>query len=173
MSLKLWKKVKGTKVPFFIEEKMLRDQIKKLVEEKIAGTDCFLVDVKVSPSKVIVYIDQVEGIKIEDCTEVSRFLLSELEATDVWEHHELEVSSPGMDEPLKVLPQYQKRIGREVSVITYDGLKHVGILEAASDLGIELNETVTRKEKGKKEKIKQSVHLQFSQIKETKVVFSF
>lgn len=152
---------------------MLRDQIKKLVEERIAATGCFLVDVKVSLSKVMVYIDRAEGIKIEDCAGVSRFLLQEPEIADVWEHHELEVSSPGMDEPLKVLPQYQKRIGKEVSVITFDGLKHVGILEAASDSGIDLNETRIRKTKGKKEKSVQLVHLPFEQIKETKVVFVF
>ena len=152
---------------------MLRDQIKKLVEEKITGTECFLVDVKVSPSKVMVFIDKADGIKIEDCVSVSRFLQETLETEGVWESHELEVSSPGMDEPLKVLPQYQKRIGREVSVITFDGLKHTGILEAATEDGIELNETVVRKEKGKKEKIKQSIHLPFTQIKETKVAFSF
>jgi len=152
---------------------MLKDQIKKLVEEKIAGTDCFLVDVKLSPSKVTVYIDKSDGIKIEDCSAVSRFLMDELEGTDIWEHHELEVSSPGMDEPLKVLPQYQKRIGKEISVITFDGLKHVGILKGATDQGIELNETVVRKDKGKRERIIQLVNLPFAEIKETKDVFSF
>ena len=151
---------------------MLRDQIKKLVEDKIEGTDCFLVEVKVSPSKVMVYIDKPVGLKIEDCVEVNRFLLIEPELETVWEHHELEVSSPGMDEPLKVLPQYQKRVGREVSVVTFDGLKHTGILKEANDAGIELNEMITRKTNGKKEKITQSVHLPFAQIKETKIVFS-
>ena len=124
---------------------MLRDQIKQLVESKIAGTDCFLVDVKVSPSRVLVFIDKPVGIKIEDCAEVSRFLLNDAGLDDVWELHELEVSSPGMDEPLKVLPQYQKRLGREVSVVTFDGLKHQGVLQAATEEGIELNELIVRK----------------------------
>lgn len=151
---------------------MLRDQIKKLVENKIEGTECFLVEVKASPSKVMVYIDKPAGLKIEDCVEVNRFLLNEPELAEVWEHHELEVSSPGMDEPLKVLPQYQKRVGREVSVVTFDGLKHTGILKAASYDGIELHEMILRKTNGKKEKIIQPVHLTFTQIKETKIIFS-
>jgi ribosome maturation factor RimP len=52
----------------------LNDQIHSLVQEKIAGTENFLVEVKVSPSKVIVLIDHPQGIKIEDCVAVSRFL---------------------------------------------------------------------------------------------------
>jgi len=152
---------------------MLKDDIKKWVEEKITGTDCFLVDVKISPSKIMVYIDKPTGIHIEDCVAVSRFLQEQLEPTDVLEKHELEVSSPGMDEPLKVLQQYQKRIGREVSVVTFDGLKHTGILRNASDLVVELEETLTKKVNGKKEKITEIITLPFAQIKETKVVVSF
>lgn len=173
MSSKIYgRQGRGQKSPFLLK-KMLRDQIIKLVEEKISGSDCFLVDVKVSPSKAMVYIDKAAGIKIEDCVEVNRFLMQVPELVDEWEHHELEVSSPGMDEPLKVLPQYQKRIGREVSVVTFDGLKHVGILEAASEAGIELNETLIKKTNGKKVKSIQAVHLPFDQIKETKIVFVF
>jgi ribosome maturation factor RimP len=152
---------------------MLREQVIKLVEESITGTDCFLVDVKVSPSKVIVYIDRAEGIKIEDCVSLSRFLQEKLDVDGVWDQHELEVSSPGMDEPLKVLPQYMKRIGGKVNVITFDGLKHTGILESASENGIDLNETIIKKENGKKEKLTQTIHLPFEQIKETKVEFTF
>ncbi len=146
---------------------MLKEQIKTLVEEKIAGTDCFLVDVKISPSKIMVFIDKPAGIKVEDCVEVSRFLQERLEEGNILENHELEVSSPGMEEPLKVLQQYRKRIGREVSVVTFDGLKHFGILEDANEEGIVL------KEKRKKENTARQVHLPFEQIKETKVVFSF
>jgi ribosome maturation factor RimP len=163
----------GQQSPFLLEKKMLKEQIRKLVEEKISGTDCFLVDVKVSPSKIMVYIDKPAGIKVEDCIELNRFLQQQLEETDVLEHHELEVSSPGMDEPLKVLQQYLKRIGREVSVVTFDGLKHVGILESADDNEIVLLETIIKKENGRKEKTVQNTHLPLSNIKETKVIFSF
>ncbi len=152
---------------------MLKEQIQKLVEEKISGTDCFLVEVKVSPSKIIVSIDKPEGIKIEECIAVNRFLQEQLEESGVLETHELEVSSPGMEEPLKVFQQYKKRIGREISVVTFDGMKHHGILQEVSDSGIMMDETIVKKENGKKEKRVHQIHLSFPEIKETRVVFSF
>ncbi|MCX6292018.1 MAG: ribosome assembly cofactor RimP [Bacteroidetes bacterium] len=144
-----------------------------MVEEKIAGTEIFLVDIKLSPSKIMVYIDRPEGIKIEDCVAVSKHVQDQLEESNILEHHELEVSSPGMDEPLKVLPQYRKRIGKEVNVVTFDGLKHSGILESADENGIVLKEIIARKEKGKKEKSIVFNPFSFTQIKETKIAFSF
>jgi ribosome maturation factor RimP len=152
---------------------MLKEEFKKLVEEKIAGTNTYLVDIKISPARVQVFVDKPTAIKIEDCAEISRYLHQQLEESGFWENHELEVSSPGMDEPLKVLQQYQKRIGKEISVITFDGLKHKGILKAATDIEITMEETVIRKVDGKKEKITHTLQLPFSMIKETKIEFSF
>ncbi len=152
---------------------MLKEEIKKIVEEKIAGTDCYLVDVKVSPSRVMVFIDKPTAIKIEDCVEISRHLQQQLEESGVWENHELEVSSPGMGEPLKVPQQYQKSIGRQVSIVTFNGLKHSGILKSASTSEVEVEETFTRKTDGRKEKISQIIHLPFSEIKETKIEFQW
>ncbi len=152
---------------------MLKEEIKKLVEDKIAGSDCYLVDVRVSPSKVMVFIDKPTAIQIEDCAEISRHLQQQLEESGVWEHHELEVSSPGMDEPFKVPQQYTKRIGREVSIVTFDGLKHIGTLKTVSETGVELEESVAKKVDNKKEKVIQTILLPFSAIKETKLEFSF
>jgi hypothetical protein len=64
-----------------------------------------------------------------------------------------------------VIQQYQKRTGKEISVITFDGLRHEGLLEGVNVNGIALKETVIKKEKGKKEKITRHVELPFSQIK--------
>jgi ribosome maturation factor RimP len=152
---------------------MLKEEIIQLVEEKIAGTEVYLVDVKVSPSRVMVFIDKPTAIKIEDCVEISRHLQQKLEGSQVWEHHELEVSSPGMDEPLKVPQQYQKRIGQTVSIVTFDGLKHTGILKAATDSGIEIEETITKKVDGKKQKTIQALQLSFADIKETRIEFQW
>jgi len=107
---------------------MLKDQIKKLIEEKIRGTECFLVEVKISPSKIMVYLDKSPGISLDDCITMTRYLQEQLDSTDVLEQYELEVSSPGLDEPFKVAEQYGKNIGEEVSVVTFDGMKHTGIL---------------------------------------------
>ncbi|MBK6445064.1 MAG: ribosome assembly cofactor RimP [Bacteroidetes bacterium] len=151
----------------------LNDQIHSLVQEKIAGTENFLVEVKVSPSKVIVLIDHPQGIKIEDCVAVSRFLQEKLDTTDVFEKHELEVGSPGMEEPLKVLQQYIKRLGKNVAVTTFDGMRHTGILLSADANNIQLEETLIVKTGKKKEKQIQNSSIPFTNIKETKVIFSF
>jgi ribosome maturation factor RimP len=147
-------------------------QIIKLIEEKLAGTDIFLVEVKLSPGKLTVLLDKPSGIQLKECIEVNRFLNSYFETTDFLEKHELEVSSPGMDQPLKVLKQYQRRIGREISVITIDGQLHKGKLHAASNEGIEITSVKTNKINKKKEITEESVHIPFEIIKETKLIIN-
>jgi ribosome maturation factor RimP len=96
-----------------------------------------------------------------------------LENTNVFEQHELEVGSPGMEEPLLVLQQFQKRLGREVSVLTFDGIKRTGTLMSADETTLVLNEDLTVKNGNKKEKLKQLNNIPFINIKETRVIFSF
>lgn len=170
---KIRKRRRGPQSPFLLTTMDLKSEIIRLVEEKIAGTGNFLVEVKVTPGKIVVIIDHPKGVKIEDCVDINRFLQQHYDATDVFEHHELEVGSPGMEEPLKVLQQFQKRIGREVSVLTFDGIKRTGTLLGADDTGIVLDEDVTVKSGNKKEKLKQQNNIPFSNIKETRVIFSF
>src|SRR5262249_25593259 len=98
-------------------------EIKEIVSSKLAGSDCFIVDIKVRQGKITVLLDKPTGIQIEECAEVNRDLKDKLESRGVLENFGIEVSSPGMDEPLKVLPQYQRRIGKPVSVVTKDGLR--------------------------------------------------
>ena len=141
----------GDHSPLFNCPKMeLKDQIKQAVEEKTQGTDTFLVDVKASYSKIAVFVDHPNGLKLEDCAEISRFLESKPELLSIFETHELEVSSPGMDEPLKVLKQYEKRIGQEVSVLMKDGLRQDGTLKSATENEIVIVETKRFKGAGKK-----------------------
>lgn len=151
----------------------LKTQISALVEEKIAGSGLFLVDIRISPSKIAVIIDHPKGVRIDNCVEISRFLQQQLETSDVFEKHELEVGSPGMEEPLQVLPQYLKRIGQKVAVVTFDGLKHSGKLVSADQSGIELEEEYREKGAAKKEIQTRLLRLPFESIKETKVIFSF
>jgi len=151
----------------------LKDQIKQAVEEKLLGTEAFLVDIKVSYSKIAVFVDQPKGMKLEDCVEISRHLESKPELANAFETHELEVSSPGMDEPLKVLKQYEKRIGQDVSILMKDGIRKTGTLKSASPDQVVIVETIHRKEDGKK--IFQAIehNVPMADIKETKVVFNF
>ena len=151
----------------------IKEEITKLVEEKIAGSDNFLVEVKVTPGKVLVTLDHPQGIMIEECVKVNRHLQAHFEITPVFEHRELEVGSPGMEEPLLVLKQFHKRIGREVSVLTFDGVKHTGTLMSADENELSLNEDIVIKTGNKKEKQKQLNNIPFNNIKETRVIFSF
>jgi len=151
----------------------LKDQIRQAIEEKLAGTETFLVDVKASYSKIMVYVDHAAGLKLEECAEISRYLESLPALETIFETHELEVSSPGMDEPLKVQKQYEKRIGQEVSVLMKDGIRKNGTLKSAADNGFVLMEKRNARENGKKtfETVEHNILLE--DVKETKVVFNF
>lgn len=151
----------------------IKQQVVKFVEEKIASTDNFLVEVKVNPGKIAVIIDHPKGVKIEDCVAINRFLHQQLDESDIFDRYELEVGSPGMEEPLKILPQYKKRIGQKVSVLTFDGIKRRGTLTGADENQIELLEEIVSKEGRKKIIQTKQISIPFTDIKETRVVFSF
>ncbi len=152
------------------------ETIVKLIGEKLAGTTKFLVEVKVKPSnKIIIFIDDAaQGLAINDCVELSKFVESRLNREV--EDFELEVSSPGMDQPMLVLPQYIKSIGRQVAVILKDGNKHVGKLIAADEKGIVIEKTTrerTDASKKKKELITEHIQIQFPEMKEARKMVSF
>jgi ribosome maturation factor RimP len=151
----------------------IQEQVASLVEERIASTENFLIEVKVNPGKIAVIIDHPVGVKIEDCVDINRFLHQKLDETDIFDKYELEVGSPGMEEPLKVLAQFKKRIGREVSVITFDGLKRKGTLINANENQIDLSEEIITKEGKKKVISHKEISIPFTDIKETRVIFSF
>ncbi len=151
---------------------MDKQQIKSLIEQHIAGTETFLVEVKLSPNRMTVAIDKPQGITLDECTGLTRFLLNELEPTGFLEKHEVEVGSPGMDSPLMVPQQYLRRIGREMKVINAEGKELKGTLLSADESGIELKEIVSRKE-NKKKIISEVLHtLPYSNIREAKLVIN-
>jgi ribosome maturation factor RimP len=150
----------------------IKDQIRQAVEEKILGTDTFLVDIKTSFSKIAVFVDNPRGMKLEECVEISRHLEAKPELVSVFETHELEVSSPGMDEPLKVLKQYEKRIGQEVSVLMKDGVRKNGTLKSAGENEIVLVETKHVKENGKRVLHTVEHRIPMDSVKDTTVVFN-
>ena len=104
----------------------------QIVEEWLEGKDYFLVEVTVSPDdKIVVEIDHAEGVWIEDCVELSRFIESKLNREE--EDYELEVGSAGIGQPFKVVQQYYNHIGSEVEVLTKSGKKLAGILKEADE----------------------------------------
>lgn len=107
-----------------------KSTILPIVKEWLTDKDYFLVDVKISPdSKIVVEIDHAEGVWIEDCVELSRFIESKLDREK--EDFELEVGSAGIGQPFKVLEQYLIHIGSNVEVMTKDGKRETGVLKAA------------------------------------------
>lgn len=150
------------------------EKIQQLVEEKISGTPNFIVDISVKPgNKITVLMDSDKGIVIADCVQVSRHIESNLNR-DV-EDFSLEVSSPGLDYPLKKVRQYKKNIGRQVSSTTKEGEKVTGKLIDADENGIVIETKSKERIEGKKSKqlIINNINLTYNQLKETKVVLSF
>lgn len=166
----------GTKVPsFLLKKRMISKKIvENLVKQKIEGTDIYIVDINISPSnKIIIELDKPEGILIADCLEISRHVERGLDREI--EDFELIVSSPGIDQPFKILKQYEKHIGKKVISKTLDGKKLIGILKAASADEIKLIQEVKEKIPGKTKKItvKKEYNIPFKEIKETKLVIKF
>jgi ribosome maturation factor RimP len=148
--------------------------VRELAEKKLENTGNYLVEVTVSPmNKIRVTIDNFKGISIQECVEVSRFIEEQLDRET--EDYELEVSSPGLDQPFKVLQQYKKYTGREVEVKFADGQKAEGKLIAASEKEIEIEQTQKEKVDGKKGKqlVTKNISIPFEQIKETKIIIKF
>lgn len=97
-----------------------KNVVTRIVEEWLEGKDYFLVDVTVTPDdKIVVEIDHAEGVWIDDCVDLSRYIESKLNREE--EDYELEVGSAGIGQPFKVLQQYIIHIGKEVEVLGKDG----------------------------------------------------
>ena len=132
--------------------------VKGLVEEWLEGRDYFLVDVTVSADdRIVVEIDHAEGVWIEDCVELSRFIESRLSREE--EDYELEVGSAGIGQPFQVLQQYVNHVGSEVDVLTADGRKLHGVLTAEGEKRPRL--------------VDEAVTLRYTEVKYTKYSISF
>ena len=151
-----------------------RNIVSGIVNEWLEDKDYFLVDVSVSPdNKIVVEIDHAEGVWIDDCVELSRFIESKLDREE--EDYELEVGSAGIGQPFKVLQQYLNNIGNEVEVLTTEGRKMEGVLKDANEENMTL--TVQRKVKPEGAKrpklVEEDVTYTYSEIKYTKYLISF
>jgi ribosome maturation factor RimP len=134
--------------------------------------DTFLVEVKMTPgNQITVLLDADNGITIEKCTSVNKVLYKYLEESGLFEdgNFSLEVSSPGIDKPLKLHRQYTKNIGRKVEVELLDGAKLEGTLTHVNAEDIIIEE---KSGKGKKITMNTTTIL-FNQIKHTTVLITF
>ena len=105
-----------------------KDTVRSIVEEWLDGKEYFLVDIEISPDdRIVVEIDHADGVWIEDCVELSRFIEDHLSRDE--EDYELEVGSAGLGQPFKVAQQYHCFVGKDVEVLDADGKKYKGVLK--------------------------------------------
>ena len=147
--------------PILLPEKMINSEtIIEFIEPHIQGTDIFVVEVTVKAGNSIrVHVDRPDGISIDECVQVSRYLNESLDRD--MEDYSLEVSSPGLGGPLRVKQQYEKNMGRPIDVLFSDGIRTTGKLQSVSDKGF-----IIKGKEGEKE-------ITFEEVKTVKAIISF
>ena len=165
------------------------------IEKMIAGLlkdqpQYFLVEIKIKPTNnVKVFLDGDQGITIEKCISINRPLYKLIEEAKLFPNDDfsLEVSSPGLDEPLKLFRQYVKNVGRPVEVLLKDGQKVEGKLVEVNESSMVVEETKGKNRPGWSKAVKPAsednqagkkkellVHnFSFDQIKSTKLQIVF
>ena len=144
------------------------------VEEWLKDNDYFLVDVMFAEGdKIVVEIDHADGVWIEDCAELSRFLQEKL-GEELGEY-ELEVGSAGIGQPFRVQQQYVNYIGEEVEVLDLEGKKITGVLKSVDGENFVVTVTEKQKLEGKKRPVMVEVDKTFNmkQVKYTKYLLNF
>ena len=151
-----------------------KETIQSLKEEWLQGNDYFLVDINfVANDRIVIEIDHADGVWIEDCAELSRFLQERL-GEELGEY-ELEVGSAGLGQPFKVAQQYQNHIGDTLEVLGLDGKKIQGVLKSVEGRDFVLTVREKQKQEGKKRPVLVDVDKTFSmdQIKYAKYLLAF
>lgn len=149
----------------------LKEIIEKEVKAYFENTNLFLVDIKVlSNGKIEIFADGANNITIDECAQISRHIHHFLEENNLMtDNLSLDVSSPGMDEPLKVAQQFQKQLNKQVDVVLRNGMKITGELLTANDKNILVKEII----KIKKTETTEEHLLEFDEIKSVKKHFNF
>lgn len=145
------------------------EQIQALLLPLLEGTDMFLTNIKIKPTNnVKVYIDSDTGLSVTKSAIINRKLYALIEESGMFPDgdYSLEVSSPGVDEPLSQFRQYKKNLGRTVLVTTADAEK-IGVLKEVAEDKLVLEVKVPKK------KETTTVEIPFSEIKKTVVQITF
>ncbi len=151
-----------------------KNEVKTIVDEWLDGKEYFLVDISVDEqNKIVVEIDHKDGVWIEDCCELSRFIESRLDREI--EDYELEVGSAGIGQPFKVLQQYKNHIGNEVELLTSDGKKLSGMLVKAAEDAFVVSIRRKQKVEGKKrpQMVDEETAFGYDDVKWVKAVIDF
>ena len=148
--------------------------VRKLVDEWLEDKDYFLTDLTISPDdRIVVEIDHQDGVWIEDCVALSRFIEDGLDRDA--EDFELEVGSAGIGQPFKVLRHYEIHEGETVEVLTKEGKKMEGILSNVTPehFTVTVQEKVRIEGKKRPEMVDRDVTFSYDDVKFTKYVINF
>lgn len=137
-----------------------KNKVRELVDQWLADKEYFLVDAGVDETnKITVEIDHKDGVWIEDCCQLSKFIEEHFDREV--EDFELEVGSAGIGQPFKVLQQYVNSIGYDVELLTADGKKMEGLLKDADAEGFTVVTQEKQRVEGKKRPVLVDVELRF------------
>jgi ribosome maturation factor RimP len=136
----------------FLEETVREWLDQKLTEESFSG--CYVVDIFRTPHKLEVFLDSDGKLDLDKCSRINRWLGNKLEEADlIPDKYILEVSSTGLDRPLKLHRQYVKNIGRDVSVhLKNGGLVEGNLAEVKDDMIVVSHDIIERENKKKVKK---------------------
>lgn len=151
-----------------------KNVVKQLANEWLEGKDYFLTDITVSPdNRIVIEIDHAEGVWIEDCVALSRYIENHLDR-DI-EDYELEVGSAGIGQPFKVLRQYEINVGEPVEVLTTNGKKLVGTLKEATPdhFVITIEEKVKMEGEKRPKMVERDLTFEYDEVKYTKYYLTF
>lgn len=151
----------------------LVEEIRNVTERNLSP-DKFLVDLLISgkkiPKRVLVIIDGDQGVTIDDCAALSRALSVEIDERAFFgdENYILEVSTPGVDQPLKLKRQFRKNTERKLKVKLREGEEEGKLKEVTDDYIVLMQEIGTGKKKSLRE-----VEIPFTEIEKAFVLVSF
>ena len=151
-----------------------KEIIQTLTEAWVQGNEYFLVDVNfAADDRIVIEIAHADGVWIEDCAALSRFLQERL-GEELGEY-ELEVGSAGLGQPFKVAQQYMNHIGDTLEVLQADGKKVQGTLKAVDAPSFTITVQEKQKIEGKKRPVLVDVDktYQMDEVKYAKYVLAF
>ena len=154
---------------------MDKQQIQTFVEEKLQNTGYELIVLKISgQNEILVEVDKLDGVDVEFCAELNRYLVEQLDAAGV-EDYSLEVGSVSLTAPFVTKMQYTKHLGHDVEVLAADGKKYRGSLVSVDETTFAIDTEVMVQVEGKKRKQKESQTLTFAYdaVKYTKYDLKF
>ena len=145
-------------------------KIEALLAPLLEGTDMFVTNLQIEPGNNIkLFLDADEGLNVQKSVSINRQLVTQIDELGWYPNgdYSLEVSSPGVDEPLRSIRQYKKNIGRTLAVTNMEDLEQIGVLKAVTGVGISLEVKINKK------KETALVELPFENIKQSIVQVIF